>query len=81
MPIYHSTDDTDEPRVVMLSSDGLKVRFERMAGSDQWLYRSMAREDSEWINAPTTWPLPALWHHAMVFFGVVPPDDHSHPPA
>ena len=70
----------DNPKQINLSQDGDEVRFTKRG--DGWLYSSKRADDESFIDSrqPPA-PLETLWHHAMVFFGVVDPDDVSHPPA
>lgn len=80
--IYHSVMPCYEnPETIDLSTEGNRVRFTRIEG-DLWHYSSMRLEDADWIHSTQpAQPLNLLWHHAMAFFGVIDPDDISHPPA
>lgn len=81
MPIYHSVTPTyDRMEQIDLSENGNRVRFTRVS-DDMWQYESMREDDTSFVRARDLAPLHTLWHHAMVFFGVIDPDDISHPPA
>lgn len=47
--------------------------------STRYQYRSRREGDRTFVTAPDLMPLNLAWHHALVFLGVVPPDNISHP--